>query len=79
MCKIQQQAGKILRPPGRISRRLVITARMNLNRLWTELEDVYATRTSSKLILLPELEDMETADQQNRLNEEKENMLLLKS
>ncbi len=56
------------RPPVRslvLKRRL---ARMNLNRVWAELEEFYRGRTSHAPLSLPEEE------QQNRDNEEKERM-----
>ena len=51
----------------------VMSARMNLNRLWSELEQVYHNNTSSKLIVLPELQDSDI-EEQNRLNEELERL-----
>ena len=50
-----------------------MSARMNLNRLWSELEQVYHSNTSSKLIVLPELQDSDI-EEQNRLNEELERL-----
>ncbi len=41
-------------------------AKMNLNRLWCELEELYKERTSTSPLILPEEE------QQNRDNEERE-------
>ncbi len=41
-------------------------ARMNLNRLWCELEELYRERTSTSPLILP------VEEQQNRDNEERE-------
>ena len=56
-------------------RRLVISAKMNLNKLWAELEEIYLFKTSSSLLVLPELED-ENVEEQNRFNEEREKIEL---
>ena len=48
-----------------------MSARMNLNKFWTELEELYAGRTSSSLLVLPELQDGDV-EEQNRINEELE-------
>ena len=63
----------MLRSTNIIPRRLLLSAKMNLNKFWTELEELYLGRTSSKLLLLPELQDAEV-EEQNRLNEEKEQL-----
>ena len=49
----------------------MVTAKINLNKFWTELEEIYQGRTSSTLMVLPELED-ENVEEQNRFNEERE-------
>ena len=48
---------------------------MNLNKLWAELEEIYLFKTSSSLLVLPELED-ENVEEQNRFNEEREKIEL---
>ena len=55
------------RLPGRLT-----SARLNLNKLWSELEDLYVGRTSSSLLVLPELHEHENVEEQNRINEERE-------
>jgi hypothetical protein len=56
----------LLKAP-RLPRRLMATcARMNLNRLWGELEEIYRDRTSNTVLTMVEEE------QQNRDNEERE-------
>ena len=64
---------KTLKMKRRLPSRFAISARVNLNKFWTELEEIYLGRTSSSLLVLPELED-ENAEEQNRFNEEKERM-----
>ena len=69
----------------RLPGRFAASARLNLNRLWSELEEMYVGRTSSSVLVLPaattssfnhQLQDTEDADQQNRINEEREQQLL---
>ena len=71
----------------RLPGRFAASARLNLNRLWSELEEMYVSRTSSSVLVLPatttttssfnhQLQDTEDADQQNRINEEREQQLL---
>ena len=48
-----------------------LTARINLNRFWHSLEEVYLARTSTKLVILPDLQDTDI-EEQNRINEELE-------
>jgi len=57
----------------RLPNRFAISARVNLNKFWTELEEIYQGRTSSTLLVLPELED-ENVEEQNKFNEEREKM-----
>ena len=51
-----------------LPRRLAACARMNLNKLWEELEELYRDRTSSTILTLTQQEEQ----QQNRDNEERE-------
>ena len=69
----------------RLPGRFAASARLNLNRLWSELEEMYVGRTSSSVLVLTttntssfnhQLQDTEDADQQNRINEEREQQLL---
>ena len=56
----------------RLPGRFATNARINLNKFWSELEDIYVGKTSSKLLVLPELQDELDAEEQNRINEQKE-------
>ena len=69
MCRVHER--KTLSKSLILPRRLVVTAKINLNKFWTELEEIYQSRTSSTLLVLPELED-ENVEEQNRFNEERE-------
>ena len=73
--------------PVLLPRRLVLSTRRSLNRLWCELEEMYVGRTSSSVLVLPaattysfnhQLQDIEDADLQNRINEEKEMARVIK-
>ena len=64
---------KTLKMKRRLPNRFAISARVNLNKFWTELEEIYQGRTSSTLLVLPELED-ENVEEQNKFNEEREKM-----
>ena len=75
MCLAKAKPQLIIKKSLKMRRRL--TARINLNKFWTDLEEVYnsrtggATPTSTKLIMLPELQDTDI-EEQNRINEELE-------
>ena len=63
---------QIINKTGLKMRRPRLTARINLNRFWHSLEESYmAKRTSSKLVILPDLQDTDI-EEQNRINEELE-------
>ena len=63
---------QIINKSGLKMRRPRLTARINLNRFWHSLEESYmAKRTSSKLVILPDLQDTDI-EEQNRINEELE-------
>ena len=64
---------KTLKMKRRLPNRFAISARVNLNKFWMELEEIYQGRTSSTLLVLPELED-ENVEEQNKFNEEREKM-----
>ena len=70
MCRVQslKSAPKSIIIP----RRFVLSTRRNLNKLWSELEDLYVGKTSSSLLVLPELHEHENVEEQNRINEERE-------
>ena len=73
MCLAKAKPQLIMKKSLKMRRRL--TARINLNKFWTDLEEVYNSRTggatSTKLIMLPELQDTDI-EEQNRINEELE-------
>ena len=64
---------QIINKTGLKMRRPRLTARINLNRFWHSLEESYLAtkRTSSKLVILPDLQDTDI-EEQNRINEELE-------
>ena len=64
---------QLINKTGLKMRRPRLTARINLNRFWHSLEESYlAKRTSSKLVILPDLQDTDDIEEQNKLNEELE-------
>ena len=73
MCRVQslKSAPKSIIIP----RRFVLSTRRNLNKLWSELEDLYVGKTSSSLLVLPELHEHENVEEQNRINEEREMLM----
>ena len=73
MCHAPEKSQFLVKKSFTMKRRLPGRfARINLNKFWSELEELYAGRTSSRLLVLPELQDQVDAEEQNRINELKE-------
>merc|ERR1711971_175493 len=72
----ERKPRKLLRP--RLPRKITTTCKINLNKFWEELEEVYRDTTTAKVLpMWPEADSsMVEEEQQNNENTEKEKMEL---
>merc|ERR1711971_1352902 len=68
----ERKPRKLLRP--RLPRKITATCKINLNKFWEELEEVYRDTTTAKVLPMWPADSMVEEEQQNNENEEREKM-----
>ena len=68
----EKKPRKLLRP--RLPRKITATCKINLNKFWEELEEVYRDTTTAKVLPMWPADSMVEEEQQNNENEEREKM-----
>ena len=70
----ERKPRKLLRP--RLPRKITTTCKINLNKFWEELEEVYRDTTTAKVLPMWPADSMMEEEQQNNENAEREKMKL---
>merc|ERR1712223_2283449 len=70
----ERKPRKLLRP--RLPRKITTTCKINLNKFWEELEEVYRDTTTTKVLPMWPAESMVDEEQQNNENSEREKLKL---
>ena len=69
----ERKPRKLLRP--RLPRKITTTCKINLNKFWEELEEVYRDTTTAKVLpMWPAADSMVEEEQQNNENAEREKL-----
>merc|ERR1712037_610441 len=68
----EKKPRKLLRP--RLPRKITTTCKINLNKFWEELEEVYRDTTTANVLPMWPADSMVEEEQQNNENEEREKM-----
>ena len=69
----ERKPRKLLRP--RLPRKITATCKINLNKFWEELEEVYSDTTTAKVLpMWPAADSMVEEEQQNNENAEREKL-----
>merc|ERR1712110_508739 len=70
----ERRPRKLLRP--RLPRKITATCKINLNKFWEELEEVYRDTTTTKVLPMWPADSMVDEEQQNNENSEREKLKL---